>query len=159
MASTVKETYNATVITGQVHQLVYDLKEQSYWVEAGPPTLLLDTKQSREREDRMKRRYSDADKKKDDTGGFALDKGVTRKKISLPNGVKFEDVKTEQSDEPITEGKAYTHFFAHGMIEQTVIHIQDSSKHHVTLVISPIVGKVDMYDRYITEKEVFSARK
>src|SRR4051812_8607336 len=30
LASTVKETYNATVITGQVHRLVYDFKENSY---------------------------------------------------------------------------------------------------------------------------------
>ena len=36
IAGTVKETYNATVITGQVHRIVYDIKENSYWVEAGP---------------------------------------------------------------------------------------------------------------------------
>jgi type IV pilus assembly protein PilA len=159
-AGTVKETYNATVITGQVHRIVYDLKEGSYWVEAGPPTLMLDTKESKERESRMKRMsMKDDEKKKDDTGGFMMDKSVTRKKISLPLGVKFEDIKTQQTDEPITDGKAYTHFFPHGLIEQTIVHLQDNSQHHVSLVISPIVGKTDMYERYINEKEAFGGGK
>jgi len=158
-AGTIKEAYNATVITGQVHRLVYDLKEGTYWVEAGPPSVLLDTKDSLKREERRRRMAIDSDKNKDDTGGFMMDKSVTRKKVSLPMGVSFEDVKTQQTDEPITEGKAYTHFFPHGMIEQTIVHLQDSSKHHISLVISPIVGRTDMYDHYINEKEAFGGGK
>ena len=45
------------------------------------------------------------------------------------------------------------------MIEQTVIHLQDTSKHHVSLVLQPIVGKTDMYERYLTEKEAFSDKR
>jgi type II secretory pathway pseudopilin PulG len=157
IAGTVKETYNATVITGQVHRMVYDLKEGTYWVESGPPTLMLDSEESRKRDE--KKRHSSFNKKKDDSGSFQTDKSVTRKKISLPTGVSFEDIKTQKSPEPVTEGVAYTHFFPHGMIETTIIHLQDSSKHHVSLVINPIVGKTDMYERYITEKEAFSDGK
>ena len=158
-AGTVKEAYNATVITGQVHRIVYDLKEGSYWVEAGPPTLLLDTKESREREEKKRRMAIDSDKKGQDTGGFMMDKSVTRKKVTLPLGVSFEDIKTQQTAEPVTEGTAYTHFFPHGMIEQTIVHLQDSSKHHMSLVINPIIGKTDLYDRYINEKEAFGGGK
>jgi prepilin-type N-terminal cleavage/methylation domain-containing protein len=158
MAGTVKETYNATVITGQVHRIVYDLKEQSYWVEIGPTTVLLDTEESRKREERRARFASEKEKEdeaKSKAALFVQDRTVTRKKLTLPTGVKFEDIKTQQSEEPITEGKAYTHFFPHGMIEQTIIHLQDSSKHHVSLVLSPIVGKTDLYGHHVTEKEVF----
>ena len=153
MAGTIKEAYNATVITGKVHRLVYDFKENSYWVETGPSTVLLDTKASREREARKKRIASNEEKKEDSS--FTLDKSVTRKKISLPTGASFEDVITQQSPEPLTEGRAYTHFFPHGLIEQTIIHLKDESKHQVSLVISPIVGKTDMYERYLTTREAF----
>ena len=57
----------------------------------------------------MRRMAKDSDKKKDESP-FQMDKSVTRKKLSLPTGVTFEDIKTQQSEEPITEGKAYTHF-------------------------------------------------
>lgn len=156
IAGTVKEAYNATVITGQVHRIVYDFKENTYWVEAGPVDFMLDTKESRDREARKRRFTKDSDKKAESP--FQMDKTVTRKKISLPTGVSFEDVKTQQSEEPITEGLAYTHFFPQGLIEQTIIHLKDQSKHQVSLIISPIVGKTDMYERYITEKEAFSGQ-
>jgi prepilin-type N-terminal cleavage/methylation domain-containing protein len=159
IAGTVKETYNATVVTGQVHRIVYDLKEGQYWVESGPPTVMLDTEASKKREERKKRLAISDDKPKDDTGGWAMDKSVTRKKQSLPTGVKFEDVKTAQSDDPITEGKAYTHFFPHGLIESTIVHLMDTSKHHVSLVFQPIIGKTDMYDHYVNEKEAYNAGK
>lgn len=163
MAGTIKETYNTTVVTGRVHRLVYDLKENTYWVESGPSTLLLDTKESRERDARKRRlgANSTTDKegqaKKEDSP-FQLDKSVTRKKISLPAGASFEDIVTQQSAEPITEGKAYTHFFPHGLIEQTVVHLKDESKHQVSLIISPIVGKTDMYERYLTAREAFGEK-
>src|SRR4051812_11821763 len=36
IATTVKEAYNSAVITGKVFRLVYDMKDQSFWVENGP---------------------------------------------------------------------------------------------------------------------------
>jgi type II secretion system protein H len=152
MSGTIKEAYNSTVITGQVHRLVYDFKESQYWVESGPANILLDTKESREREAR-KRRFGEKDKKP--SSPFTMDKTITKKKLPLPAGVSFEDVITQQSPDPITEGVAFTHFFPHGLIEQTIIHLQDKSKHHVSLVIAPMVGKTDMYERYLTEAEAF----
>jgi hypothetical protein len=84
-----------------------------------------------------------------------METSITRKKIPLPRGVEFEDLITEQSPNPITEGTAYTHFFPHGLNEQTVIHLKDQNKHHATLVITPIVAQTDLYDRYATKEEVF----
>ena len=152
MASTVKETYNATVITGRVHRIVYDFKAAKYWVEGGPATALLDTSESREKEERRKKwaHFTDAAPQ----SPFAMDKTITRNKLSLPRGVDFEDIVTEQSAEPLTEGLGYTHFFPHGIAEQTIIHLKDQSKHKVSLVISPIVGHTDLYERYLTRKEL-----
>lgn len=153
MASTIKETYNSSVMTGKVHRIAYDIKKGNYWVESGPPTALLETKESKEREERRKV-FARAGETPPPSG-FSLEKSVTHKKMALPSGASFEDVITQQSLEPITEGVAYSHFFPHGFTEQTIIHLQDESKHKVSLVISPLIGKTDLYERYITRDEAF----
>lgn len=153
MASVVKETYNSAAMTGKVYRIVYDFKAGSFWVESGPSTVLLDTTETREREQRRKRFAKDSDKPP--ASEFTMDKSVTRKKISLPRGVDFEDLITEQSSEPITEGTAYTHFFPNGMTEQTVIHLKDNSNHHVTLIITPLIGRTRLVERYLSKNEIY----
>ncbi len=152
IAAIVKETYNSAVITGKVHRIVYDLKKQEYWVESGPATMLLDTKETKEKEERRKR-FAPLGAEPPPSP-FKLERSITRKKIELPRGASFEDVQTEQSAEPITEGLAYTHFFPHGIVEQTVIHLKDESKHRNSLVISAIGGQTDVYERYASAQEI-----
>ena len=151
MATTIKETYNSTAMTKKVHRMVYDLKENSFWVESGPMGFLLDTGESRAAEERRRRFAKPSDKPP--PSGFSIDKTITKKAIPLPRGVTFEDIVTEQNKEPITEGVAYTHFFPHGLIEQTVIHLKDESKHQITLVIEPLIGRTRMIERYVKASE------
>jgi prepilin-type N-terminal cleavage/methylation domain-containing protein len=154
LATTVREAYNSTVLTGRVHRVVYDIKNGEYWVEKGPPTLLMDTAETEEREKRRKRFAKEDDKPK--TPSFVPDKTIARGKASLPRGVIFKDVITERSPDPVTEGKAYTHIFPHGLSEQTIVHIQDLEKHNSTLVLETIAGKTRVIDNaYKDRKEVF----
>lgn len=155
LASHLKEAYNAAVMTGKVYRVAYDLKEHSYWVESGPNTILLHTAETKEKEERRKRFASKSDQVKDESAEFRIEKTITRKKLSLPRGVEFEDVITEQNKEPQTAGTVYTHIFPHGITEQTVIHLKDTSDHHVTLVISPIAGRIQMHLRYMKEDELY----
>lgn len=156
LATTIKEAYNAAVVTGRVYRLVYDIKKNQYWVEAGPPDALLDTKETKEREERRKRYSRAEDKEKEkENSPFALEKTITRKKLSLPRGVTYEDIVTQQSNEPLSEGVAYTHFFPHGVTEQSIIHLTDQSKHKASLVITPLIGNTELYDRYVNGAEVF----
>lgn len=159
LASTIKEAFNSTVMTKKVHRLVFDLDKKEFWVEFGPNSLLMDTEESRKKTERLKR-YGDKKKVEEmeerAASQWTMARGVTRKKLSLPRGVEYEDVSTEQAPDPITEGKAYTHFFPNGMIEQTIIHIKDNSKHRGTLVIQPLVGNTKVYDRYVPKEEAIS---
>lgn len=155
IATTVKEAYNSTVITGRVHRLVYDFKEKSFWVESGPANALLDTKESKEKSER-KKKFGARLTTEAPASEFNLEKTITRKKLKLPQGVEYEDVITQQTTTPITEGTAYTHFFPHGVTEQTIIHLKDQNKHHASLVISPLIGMTDLYDRYVNATEVFN---
>jgi general secretion pathway protein H len=151
IASIVKETYNSAAMTGKVHRMVFDIKENQYWVEVGPSNVLLHTTESKEREERMNRFSRPDDRPK--APSFALASGVTRKKKSLPRGVEFEDVITEQSPEPITEGLAYAHFFPHGISERAQVHLKDGSKHQITLVFSALLGRTRLIERYVKGEE------
>ena len=153
MATLIKEAYNSANITGNVHRMAYDLKENTYWVEMGPRDALLDTKESTEKENRHKRLFSLGETKKD--SGFSQEKTISRKKSSLPRGVIYEDVITQQSKDPRTEGIVYTHFFPNTLTEQTLIHLKDQSDHHASLIITPLLGMSDLYDRYVKGTEVF----
>ena len=158
IATTVRYAYNAAMMTKKVHRLVYDLKDQRYWVEVGPQNLLMDTEETKARADRARKFSSklteeEEKKKKASEPAFALAPYVTRRKVDLPRGVEYEDVKTEQQKAALTEGVVYTHFFPHGIIEQTVIHLKDQSNHHATLIIAPTVGRTKVIERFIPTEE------
>jgi len=158
LATTVRYAYNAAMMTKKVHRLVYDMKEQRYWVEVGPADLLMETAETKARAARAgkfgsKLTEEEEKKKKESEPSFTLATYVTRKKKDLPRGVEFEDVKTEQQKEPFKEGMVYTHFFPHGIIEQTVIHLKDTSNHHSTLIIAPTVGRSKVIERFVPAEE------
>lgn len=155
MAAVIKEAYNSTIMSGKVHRIVYDFKENAYWVESGPPTALLDTQDTLKEEERRKRFRKSEEQPKGPA--FTLERYVNRKKKSLPRGVEFEDILTQQRPDPLIEGTAYTHIFPHGLTEQTVIHLKDTSNHHSTLVIAPLIGTTDVYERYMSREDLAQA--
>ena len=156
MATKIRETYNAASMTKRVHRMVFDFKTQQYWVEIGPPSLLLETEDSRKKHERALRfGNKDAEEiEKQKNSAFTLARPVNRKPSDLPRGVEFEDVITEQSDTPIKEGQAYVHFFPHGMTEKSIIHLKDNSNHKATLVIPTLVGRTKVFDHYVDPKEL-----
>ncbi len=153
LATTIKEAYNSAVISGRVHRLVYHFKDRNFWVESGSATALMDTKETKDRDERRKKFTHSSDAAS--PSEFKIETSITRKKVKLPQGVEYEDIITQQSRDPITDGIAYTHFFPHGVTEQTLIHLKDQANHHVSLVISPLIGMTDVYDRYVNATEIF----
>lgn len=156
IAGKVKEAYNSTILTGRVYRVVYDLKENSYWVESGPTNVLLNTEETAKKEEYRKLHSVHHDEPEPSV--FSIDKLITKKHIVLPRGVTFEDIITQQSKDPVKTGQTYTHFFPHGMTEQTIIHLTDMSNHKASLVISPLVGHTDVWDRYISLEDAFGKK-
>ncbi len=156
LASTIKEAYNSAMITGRVHRIAYDLKESQFWVESGPTTALLETAESLEKKKRRER-FSFFKKKEAQAPGadFALDPSITKKKKDLPRGVKFSDLLTERSKELVTEGIGYTHIFPSGITERTLIHLEDSQKHALSLVVETLTGRTRLINGRISEQEAF----
>lgn len=157
ISSAIKQTYNAAMMTKRAYRLVFDIDHREYWVEMGPATWVLETKESLERAERKKKwMSSDALKKSNAEAASAWQPAtqVIRKKVSLPQGVEFEDIYTEQSPEAFTSGLAYCHFFPQGTIEKTLIHLKDNSSHFATLFVEPLVGRTRVFQRRIEIKEI-----
>ncbi len=157
LASTIKEAYNASVVSGDVYRIVLDLKEQTFWAEKGPEDLLLESESSKEKTERRNRfKFSSEDDPKNrQRSKFELAAQVTPKKITLPKGVRFKDVTTEQDLEPISEGKAYGHFFPNGISEQLMIRLEDNSEHKTTLFVESLSGRSEIMDGHRSPKDVF----
>ena len=156
IATLIKDTANSAQITGRVHRIAYDLKTDQYWVESSSETTLLKSDESKEKAKENKSFFSSKDAEEEKkNGGFHQENLLTKKKRPLAIGVKFKDVITEQSDEPITEGIAYTHVFPQGMSEKTVVHLIDTAKNETTLIVTNLLGRCQVQGHYIDAKEVF----
>ena len=151
IATIVKEAYDASLLTGRVHRIAWDLENQLFWVESGPGVVLLDTEETRKKEEERKRFSFNSDSEAKEPPAFKLEESITKKKRPLPDGVKYEDITTEQSKSPQTTGVAYTHFFPHGLTEQTIVHLKDLNEHQTSLVISALIGKSEIKNEYVKQ--------
>ncbi len=156
IATLIQDSVNSAQITGRVHRVAYDLKNNQFWVESTPEFTLMRSDESREKErERTLSVFKDDEEEKKKNGGFKQEKTLTRTKRSLPVGVKFKDVVTEQGDGPITEGMAYTHIFPQGMTEKSLVHLTDTGNNEISLLVSNLLGRCKVEGRYIETKEHF----
>jgi prepilin-type N-terminal cleavage/methylation domain-containing protein len=156
IATLIQDSVNSAQITGRVHRLAYDLKNDQFWVESTSEFTLMRSDESREKErERTLSVFKDDEEEKKKNGGFKQEKTLTRTKRSLPVGVKFKDVVTEQGDAPITEGMAYTHIFPQGMTEKSLVHLMDTGNNEISLVVSNLLGRCKVEGRRIDPKELF----
>lgn len=155
LATLIKETSNAAQITGKMYRVVYDIKNDQYWAESSNEQTLLKSEESEAIERERSHIFDKPEDDKKKKGGFNQDPILTKKKRTLPIGVKFKDVYTEQSEEPITEGLAYTHIFPQGMTEKSLVHIEDNSKNQISLIVSNLLGRCAVEGRFIEAKEIF----
>jgi prepilin-type N-terminal cleavage/methylation domain-containing protein len=156
IATLIKDASNSAQVTGRVHRIAYDLKANQYWVESTADSTLLKSDESKKKAEEHHSIFSSDDEKdKKKNGGFHQENSLTKKKRTLAIGVSFKDVVTEQSDEPITTGMAYTHIFPQGMTEKSLIHLIDTSKNETSLVVTNLLGRCQVQGHYIEPKEVF----
>ena len=151
----IKDASNQAQITGKVHRIAYDLKNQQYWVESTSENTLLKSDESIKKEKEQSRSlfFKEDDTKKN--GGFRQENLLTKKKRTLAVGVTFTDVYTEQSEDPIKDGMAYTHIFPQGMSEKSLVHLEDTSNNKITLEVSNLLGRCSVEGSYIDAKEYF----
>lgn len=119
ISSAIGYTYNQAAMTRLRHRLNYDLDARRYWVTV-----------------------------RDTDGEFIEDSSLLTQNTTLPDKVRFKDVVTPREGEVI-HGTAYTAFVPNGLVESTVIHLENEDQKVFTLVIKPLTGRVKVYDRYV----------
>lgn len=158
IATLIRNSYNGALSTGRVHRVVFDFDAREYWCELGPERLLLHTEESLKAEEEALRFLDEEEREKRKDQGFSMAKSINRKKHSLPRGLSFKAVYTEQFPEPIVEGKAYTHFFPQGIAEQSIIQLEDSAQHISSLIVPAVGGKSEVRSGAISRESLNAAQ-
>lgn len=107
---------------GQVYRIRYDLGEQSYAVQVLMPS----------------RGVTE----------FVADSSPMSQPVRLPAGVIFAGISVSQAGRMNT-GQVFTHFYPHGYVDPTVVHLQDHRARMMTVVIPPLTGEARVYEGYV----------
>ena len=119
LSAAIKYAHNQTAMTKLRHRINYDLDGNKYWVTI-----------------------------RDVEGEYFEDTSTLTRNISLPDKVKFKDIYTQREGEVI-HGVTHTEFIPNGLVEHTVIHLENDGEKVFTLIIKPLTGSVKVYDRYV----------
>jgi hypothetical protein len=122
LAALARYVNGEAAFSGQVYRIRYDLAEQSYAVQ-----VLVPSRGATE---------------------FVAHLSPMSQPVRLPSGVTFADVRVAQAGR-ITSGLIFTHFYPHGYVDPTVIHLQDQRARMMTVVIPPITGEARVYEGYV----------
>ena len=137
LSGTIRFLYTQAAIKNVTYRLHYDLTNQTYWVEKSSEAVRLTSA------DELHKTKWDEEKKTEPK--FTEDKDLLKKPVQLQKRIKFKDIKTELSSDPITEGHAYTHFFPSGYVEQTRIRLESETGDVYTIEVQPLTGLAKVY--------------
>jgi prepilin-type N-terminal cleavage/methylation domain-containing protein len=122
LAALVRYLSGEAAFRSHLYRLHYDLDQQSYWV-----TVLTAVQ---------------------DTAEFIVDDTPLARPVQLPPSIMFADVRVPDVGR-VSRGQVYTHFYPHGYIDPTVIHLRDQSSRVLTVVIPPLTGEAQIYEGYV----------
>lgn len=153
--------------TSKSVRLVMDFEESQIWLEEGDQPMLVQSKdltgtggaaaatvaeqQAQEESGRILKGPTAPKtgfKEIDAMGLVASEPGKGKK--PLERGIKFREVQTAHDGEPRQNGRAYLYFWPGGQTERASIQLkvgeQNDDKSTVTLLVSPLTGKVTVKD-------------
>lgn len=177
LASTIRYLYNKSVTEGLYMRLVFDLNEQSYWVEATRDPFLLTmedrTKTNKKAEGKKEEEEKSEEAKAEEAAAeetigeqqlsgripkleikkpaFSQVESYLLRATKLPDDVFFKDVITEHNPSPQEGGEATINFFPNGYVEHAIVNLRDEGDEvHYSLETNPITGQVKIANEYRT---------
>ncbi|WP_415064003.1 Tfp pilus assembly protein FimT/FimU [Bdellovibrio sp.] len=146
-----KEIRNKARLSNSTYRLAISMEagEEKYWVERanGPQPV------NPEAYEKAKEKESEKEE-----GAppplFQMDKSVTKKEQTLPNGLRFGSVETINMKSPLTSGVAYVHFFPEGFVEAAAVQITNGNNLTWTLVFNPLTGQADIIEKATSLKDI-----
>ncbi len=149
-----RDIRNNSRLYGVTTRLVINIakdKSGSYSVESSPGIVLMTTQVQADEIEKLTSSQSEDSKPKTK---FTAEGRVLKKTIALPAGLMFLDVEKTGRDDAVIEGKAYINFYPQGLSEEAAIHIGDGKSLNWTIVINPLTGRADVYEKHVTLKEL-----
>ena len=169
IAGAIKGSYDRSIMEKRIQRIVFDLEEQTWWVEytedpyALDVTALAEADDPDDPEELFLDEEAPADLRAALEGGRAATFQEDERfggKIVLPDGVYFGRVWTGMREEPFEKGRIYLHFFRGGFTEPLQLELFQGSpeedpdrRDYVTLRVRPLTGRVRMYQERLEEPE------
>lgn len=171
LISIIKYAYNQANVSGHVYRLVFDMDEQTYWLEEGPDKVVVSAKDADKDESKKKSKKEtdnpDKENNDEEKGGASeetdeadepktaansfmpVDSDVV-KKVNLGDVVYLRDIFVTHQTGIAEEGQSYLYFFPTGITEFAVIHLSNEEHNYsYTLIVNPVSGVVKVENDYI----------
>lgn len=144
----VARLYNSTM---RIVISMNDDKGHSYWIESASGNVQLLSADQQKELDEMTSLAREDEKPKNE---FSQDSRVLKSPEKLPRGFFIESIEIAGREQNTKNGTAYVHFFPQGLAEQAVIHFTDRKTLNWTIVINPLTGRADVYERKLSLKDL-----
>jgi prepilin-type N-terminal cleavage/methylation domain-containing protein len=176
MAGAIRYLFDRASTTGRIHRLVLDFETGKYWAEVSDDRYYMprekETDLNREETARQEAKDEEDKKKREEEGqgGEPSSTDVTRYqpeefkpkkarfssfkemavKPSQVKGAKLYGLFTPRLAAPVQSGHGYIYFFPLGMTEAAQVYLADDDNKNVySLVVHPLTGRVQIYNRYV----------
>lgn len=172
----VRFAYNEAATQNRVHRIVFDLNENSYWVEEGGEDFVIGAEDGNaseagvavgdETEPEVVNEETEAGSEVEGeavapdtptTGAsdfIPVDDSVA-KKVVFHEDIQIKDIYVSHQEGPIDEGHAYLYFFPTGLTEEAVIHFSDLEEElNYSIIVNPITGRARVEPDYIEYNEI-----
>jgi prepilin-type N-terminal cleavage/methylation domain-containing protein len=177
LAGAMRYLFDRASTTGRIHRLVIDFENKKYWAEVSDDAYYMprerENDETRQTDAEEQAREDEETKKKEEEAQAAGDapaydmtkyqpqewktkrarfsafKDMNTKVVQI-KGAKFYGLFTPRLATPVNSGHGYIYFFPLGMTEAAQVYLSDDDeKTFYSLVVHPLTGRVQIYNRYV----------
>jgi prepilin-type N-terminal cleavage/methylation domain-containing protein len=153
LAIQTKELRTSARLQNATFRIVFDMNDEKghrYWIESAAGQAL---QFSEEQEEELEK-LTEIQREEALKGRSKFQKDQKHKEVALNGGLLIEGVEINGRSKEFTEGRAYVHFFPQGLSDEAVIKLGDRKNQHWSIVIHPLTGAAEIFNRSVTLKEL-----
>lgn len=144
-----KQMRNNAKIFARPYRLVISFEDQTYWVEGGSSSTLIDLAKLEQQEKDKK------DKPEEVKSDFSLDSKFFKKPRKLNSQFEFVLVENKNSKEPVSSDQAYIYMSPDGLFETSIIQIKNKKNNAIwSLTFHPLTAQSTIIESAKTLKEL-----
>ncbi|MBI2346013.1 MAG: hypothetical protein HYV03_03850 [Deltaproteobacteria bacterium] len=151
LTATFRYLYTRAATEARTYRLAIDLEKQTYWIERGSGTALIETAPASAPPSRLTNQADEGESydRAPAEGAFGPAPNLPRALAQpgvMPSKVRFQEIYTSAGPEPVTTGMAYIHFFPQGYAEPAIVNLTDlEGTRFIALEVNPLTGFTRVY--------------